>query len=354
MNNKKTFSLNELASLTESQLVGNATHQITNVADLESATSEDASFLANPNYEKAMRQSQAGVIFISPNTPLIEGRNFLVTPNPSRAFQITVEAFLGDNIHQLSSFKGIHPTAVIHPSATIGRDVTIGPHSVIDEGVSIGDRTTICSQCYVGMHVAIGTDCYLHPHITIRERCSLGNRVILQPGVVIGSCGFGYTTNAQGHHTKLNQVGTVIIEDDVEIGANTTIDRSRFKATTIKRGSKIDNLVQIGHGVIVGEHNIIVAQSGIAGSTKTGSHVVIAGQVAIAGHLTIADRTVISGRSGVSKSITTPGGKYGGVPVMPLQEYNRNSVQLRNIGSYIELIKELEQRLALLEHQVKS
>lgn len=345
---KKTFTLEELATFTQSQLIGNPSHPISNVADLESASIEDASFLANPKYEKAMLASKAGVVFVSPDTKLIAERNFLITPDPSRAFQMLVEAFIGEALNLTSGFQDIHPSAVIHETASIGKHVTIGPHAVIEKNARIGNHTTIGAGCYVGLEVSVGEHCYLHPHVTIRERCQIGNRVHVQPGAVIGSCGFGYTTSAQGQHTKLNQVGIVIIEDDVEIGANTTIDRSRFKATKIGRGSKIDNLVQIGHGVIIGEHNIIVAQTGIAGSSKTGNYVVIAGQVAIAGHLTIADKTVLSGRTGVSKSISTPG-TYGGVPAMPMHEYNRNSVYLRNIGEYVAKIKALQKRIEALE-----
>lgn len=341
---KKVFTLAELAGYTKSHLVGDPTHCITNVADLESANVEDASFLANPLYEKAMRSSKAGVIFISPQIPIEDGRNFLVTDDPSRAFQQTIEIFLGDALHQTSGFSDIHPTAVIHDTATLGNNVVIGPHAVIDKDVAIGDNTTIGSGCYIGLATTIGSDCFLHPNVTIRERCKIGNRVILQPGVVIGSCGFGYVTDKRGKHTKLNQIGIVIIEDDVEIGANTTIDRSRFKATIIEHGTKIDNLVQIGHGVIVGKDNIIVAQTGIAGSTKTGKHVVIGGQVAIAGHISIADQVMIAARTGVSKSIREPG-KYGGVPAMPLSDYQRNSVYLRNIESYVEQIKDLQMQI---------
>ena len=189
--------------------------------------------------------------------------------------------------------------------------------------------------------------------MTIRERCRVGDRVILQPGVVIGGCGFGYLTNAQGKHAKLAQVGTVIIEDDVEIGANTTVDRARFKSTRIGKGSKIDNLVQIAHGVQVGTDNIIVAQTGIAGSTELDRNVTIGGQVAIAGHLHIGAGTMIAGRSGVTKSLS-PGGKYGGVPARPIVEHNRNSVHLSNIEEYIERIKQLEKRLEQFEKTGKQ
>lgn len=332
--------------MTDSKLVGNGSHKITNVADLETAGAEDASFLANPQYDKAMRASRAGVVFVSPSDALEPNRNFLINPEPSLAFQMAVDAFFGDVVY--TGFSGIHPSSVIHIDAVLGQNVTIGPKAVIDQGAFIGDNTVISAGCYIGPNTTIGNDTYIHPNVTIRERCKIGNRVIIQPGAVIGSCGFGYTPDAQGRHIKLSQVGIVVLEDDVEIGANATIDRSRIKATTIGRGTKIDNLVQIGHNVIVGNDNIIVAQTGIAGSSKTGNHVIIGGQVAVAGHLSIADKTMIAGKSGVSKSLTESG-KYGGIPVMPIHEYNRNSVFLRNIAAYVAQIKALEKRIQDLE-----
>lgn len=348
----KAFTLAELATLTNSSLVGDADYKISNVADLETATCNDASFLANPIYEKAMLTSLAGVVFIAPSVHLIPSRNFLVSQDPSRAFQMVVEAFFGVEAQIHSGFQGIHPSAVIHETASIGQNVTIGPLAVIDKDVIIGDHTTIGAGCYLGYKVSIGSHTFLHPHVTIRERCQIGNRVTIQPGAVIGSCGFGYTTNEKGQHVKLNQVGIVIIENDVEIGANTTIDRSRFKATIIGQGTKLDNLIQIGHGVVVGRHNIIVAQTGIAGSTETGKYVIIGGQVAIAGHLSIADKTMIAGKSGISKSIKEPGGKYNGIPAIPLKEYNRNTVFLRNIENYVNQIKALQERVKILESKL--
>ena len=356
MKKQKSFTLGELAAYTKSKLIGDGDHVITNVADLDSASSSDASFLAQAQhvrsvqYEKAMLSSKAGVVFISPEITPIDGRNFLVTINPSEAFQKTLEALFGHYFTETSGFTGIHPSAVIHPSATIGKNVSIGPHTVVDRDVVIGDDTVIGAQCYIGYEVVIGSNTHLYPHVSIRERCKIGNRVILQPGIVLGACGFGFLTDEKGKHTKLNQLGNVVIEDDVEIGANTTIDRSRFQSTVVSRGTKIDNLVQLGHGVRIGRDNLIVAQSGIAGSTRTGSNVVIAGQVAVAGHLTIADRTMIAGKSGVSKSIDKSG-KYGGIPVMPIDEYNRNSVYLRNIQKYVKKINELEHQLKSLQEK---
>ncbi|MGZ3633116.1 MAG: UDP-3-O-(3-hydroxymyristoyl)glucosamine N-acyltransferase [Parachlamydiaceae bacterium] len=346
---KKSYTLQELADLTQSTLVGDPHYCITNVESLELATPTDASFLSNPRYEKAMLKSEAGVIFVSalPSVEKTQGRQFLVNGDPSRAFQQTAEAFYGTGA-ELTGFEDIHPTAVIHATATIGKGCAIGPYAVIDKNVVIGEGTMIGAGSYVGPCVKIGDQCLLHPRVTIRENCLIGNRVILQPGAVIGSCGFGYLTDKTGRHTKLNQLGTVILGDDVEIGANTTIDRARFKETEIKRGTKIDNLVQIGHGAVIGEDNMIVAQVGIAGSSKTGRHVTIGGQAALAGHLTVAPQVMIAGRAGVTKSITHSG-IYGGFPARPIHEYNRTSVYLQNIDTHVAKIKALEARLNKLE-----
>ena len=339
---QKSFSLEQLAQLTDSQPFGDLNYTIFGVADLTEARREDASFLANSRYHQAMLKSQAGVIFISPEVAPLDGKNFLIARNPSEAFQKVVDLFF-DDAKEITGFKDIHPTAVIHETCRIGQNVQIGPYVVLDKNVVVENGVQIGSHSYIGPKTLIKEYSLIHPHVTIRERCIIGKRVIIQSGAVIGSCGFGYTTNREGKHIKLNQLGTVTIEDDVEIGANTTIDRSRFKTTLVKRGSKIDNLVQIAHGVRIGEDNIIVAQTGIAGSTETGKHVVMGGQTAIAGHLKIHDNVMLAGRSGVSKSLNKPG-KYNGAPVMPIDQYNRNSVQLRNIDKYIEELKELKKR----------
>lgn len=340
---RKSFTLEDLAKQTHSRLVGDPHQIIHDVADLETATTHDASFLANPRYEKQMTRSEAGVVFVAPSITLIANRNFLVNENPSQAFQIVVEAF-HQEARVLTGFTGIHSSAVIHPTSKIGKNVSIGPHAVIDQHVVIGEHTFIGAGCYIGPHTTLGTHCTIHPRVTIRERCTIGNRVIVQPGAVIGSCGYGYLTDAKGKHTKLNQVGTVSIEDDVEIGANTTIDRARFKSTRIGRGTKLDNLVQIAHGVELGEDNLFAAQTGIAGSTTTGRCVIAGGQVAIAGHIHLTDGVMIAAKSGVSKSLTTPG-KYNGIPVMGLAEYNRMTVYLRNIETFVTQLKELQSKI---------
>lgn len=341
----KKYTLKELASLTESQLVGDPDLVITGVESLESATLEDISFLANLRYKEAMNRSKAGAIFISPAIDRPEERNYLVHEQPSVAFQKTVSLFL-DSPYNQSGFTNIHETAVIHPSVTLGKNLQIGPYVTIDQGANIADNTQILSHVSIGAGVFIGENCLIYPHVTIRERCKLGNRVTIQPGAVIGSCGFGFSTDATGVHTKLAQLGIVEIEDDVEIGANTTIDRARFKKTLIGKGTKIDNLVQIGHNVILGKHNIIVSQTGISGSAKTGRNVVLGGQCGVVGHLEIPDGTMVASRGGISK--TLPPGKYSGAPALPITEYNRQQVHLRKIADYVKRIEQLEKQMQAL------
>lgn len=346
---KSEYSLQELAELTQSKLICRREVRISNVADLESAGPYDASFFKKTEYgqasryEKMMQKSAAGVIFIHPETPLIEDRNFLLNEDPSRAFQTVLELINGST-PELSGFESIHPTAVIHPSAKIGQNVTIGPQTVIDKEVVIGEGSHIGAGCYIGPHTKLGTDCVFHPRVTIREKCVIGNRVVVQPGAVIGSCGFGYTTDKGGQHRKLNQIGNVVIEDDVEIGANTAIDRGRFKSTIIGKGTKIDNLVQIGHGCKLGPHNLIVSQTGLAGSTETGNHVVMGGQCGISGHLKIGNRVILSARTGVDKSLPD-GGTWGGAPAQPMAEHNRTLVFTRKIEKFVQQLKALEKRI---------
>lgn len=343
----KKYTLQQLAEITGSRLVGDPQYLITGVDSLESASAEDASFLANLRYKELLPQCRAGVVCIDPSVDPIAGKNYLVHENPSTTFQSLIELFLVDTYNQ-SGFTGIHETAVIHPSAKIGSQVQIGPYVTIDQGAVIGDRTLLLSHVSIGSGVQIGSDCVLYPHVVIREKCILKNRVIIQPGAVIGSCGFGFASDAKGIHTKLDQLGIVVIEDDAEIGSNTTVDRARFKTTHIGLGSKIDNLVQVGHNVQIGPHNLIVAQTGISGSAKTGRNVILGGQAGIVGHLEIAAGTLISARGGVSKTISKPG-KYAGTPVLPLEQHNRQQVHLRKITEYIKRIEELEKRLESLE-----
>lgn len=340
-----SYTLEELAKHTGASLQGDPEKRIYGVDTLEEASDKDASFLANPRYAQAMKTSKAGVVCIDPKTAFENERNYLISNDPSRTFQTIAE--LLNTARSSSAYSGIHHSAIIDPSACVGRDVIIGPYAVIDRDVVIGDRTVLSAHTFVGTNVAIGTDCHIFPHCTIREGSRIGNRVILQSGCVIGSCGFGYILDEKGCHKKLEQLGIVVLEDDVEIGANSTIDRARFKTTLIRQGTKIDNLVQIAHNVQVGPHNIIAAQTGVAGSAKTGHHVMLGGQVGVLGHVVLDDCVMIATRGGVSKSLKT--GKYRGSPAIPIAEYNRQEVYLRRIEEFTKRIRALEKKLALLE-----
>lgn len=340
-----SYTLQELAEKSSSQLVGDPSSKIEGVNTLSEASETDASFLANSRYREDLKKSRAGVVCVDPETDLIEGKNYLISENPSQSFQIITE--LLQSKKSTSAFSGIHPTAIIDPSVQLGTDITIGPYVVIDRGAKIGNHTVIGAHSFIGCDVKIGQNCRIDPSCTIREGCELENRVILQSGAVIGSCGFGYIPDKKGHHQKLQQLGVVLIEDDVEIGANTTIDRARFKATIIRKGTKIDNLVQIAHNVEIGPHNILAAQTGVAGSAKTGSHVMLGGQVGVLGHVELADFTMVATRGGVSKSL--PSGKYRGSPAIPIAKFSRQEVHVRRLEEYAQKIKALEERIAKLE-----
>jgi UDP-3-O-[3-hydroxymyristoyl] glucosamine N-acyltransferase len=334
-------TLQQLAALLAARFIGDPLYPIDGVNTLEEATESDLSFLANPRYTEAMKRSRAGVICIGTSDPIPEGKNLLVCDDPSTAFQKAARHLLPPPAP--SAFSGIHPTAVIDPSVVLGPNVAVGPYAVIDRGCSIGANTQIGPHVAIYPEVSIGPDCLIHAHCTIRERCQLGARVIVQPGAIVGSCGFGYTQDKQGRHNKLEQLGNVVIDDDVEIGANTTIDRSRFRSTRIRRGTKIDNLVQIAHNVEVGPDNIIAAQAGIAGSSKTGCHVMLGGQVGVAGHLELADRVLVGAQSGVSKSL--PSGKYRGTPAQEFSTYARQEVSLRRLKGSLERLARLEEKI---------
>jgi UDP-3-O-[3-hydroxymyristoyl] glucosamine N-acyltransferase len=344
------FTLKELSARINATVEGDPEYRVTGVADLERAAPADISFFSNIRYHQQMVDSKAGAIIVSPEafakasaiTERPPHRHYLIHEDPSAAFQGVLAAFCSAK-PPLTAFTGIHPTAVIHPTARLGTGVVVCPYAVIDAEVSIGDRTTIGSFVYIGPQSHVGDECMLHPHVVLREGCVLGNRVVIQPGAIVGSCGYGYLTDANGNHRKLDQLGNVVLGDDVEIGANTTIDRARFQSTRIQEGTKVDNLVQIAHNVEIGKHSLIVAQVGIAGSAKLGDGVVLGGQVAVNGHIQIGSGVHVTACSGVSKSLLTPG-DYGGVPVQPLAEYNRNAVYLRRVGELFARVKALESR----------
>jgi UDP-3-O-[3-hydroxymyristoyl] glucosamine N-acyltransferase len=347
MEQKKMTTLKKLADITSCKLKIAFDVEIYGVNTLKEASNNEASFLANPKYVDILCKSKAGLICIDTKTKFLENQNYLISEDPSKAFQKIANYFL--NKKQSTGFEGVHKSAVIHESAKIAKNVTILPNTVIDANVFIDENSYIGANVYIGANTKIGKNCRIHSNVSIREDCIVHNRVILQNSCVIGSCGFGYIPNKKGEYEKLMQLGNVIIEDDVEIGANTCIDRARFKSTIIKKGTKIDNLVQIAHNVEIGDNSAIAAQSGIAGSTIVGKNVVMGGQVGITGHVKIDDQTMLATRSGVSKNLRK--GKYRGAPAIDIKEYGLQYITYKNLH---KILTKLQVQIQSLEEKLKK
>jgi len=345
-------TLQELCDLVGGTLVGDPSYVIEGVEEIACAQKQHITFLENARYQKFLSSCQAGAIILHPALlPKTDQLcHYLVHEHPSSVFQKMIEIFLKEPV---SGFTGIHPTAVIHSTAVLDPSVTVGPYVVIDAHVKVGAHTSLAARVYLGPEVQVGENCCLHPGVVIEAGSCLGHRVVIQAGAVIGSDGFGYYTDKQGKHHALKQLGHVVIEDDVEIGANTTVDRARFKNTRIGRGTKVDNLVQIGHQVELGEDNLIVAQAGIAGSTKTGRHVVMGGQVGVAGHITLADGVILTARCAVSKSLDQAGTYYG-APAQEESEFKKHFFALRKMGRMMERFQKLEKHFAHLLEDVEE
>lgn len=336
------LTLSELARQVDGDIVrGEPSFSIEGIAALDEAGPSELSFLGNERYRQQFLETRAGVVFVPPGvTAGPESAALISVENPSLAFGVAVKHFTA--AHARVFEPGIHPRAIIDESVDYEPDkVRVHAGAVVMAGAVIGDGTEIGPNVVVGENVRIGSDCLLHALVSIRERCVLGDRVIVQPGAVIGSDGFGYET-VEGRHMKMDQIGIVVLEDDVEIGANTTIDRARFGRTVIGAGSKIDNLVQIAHNVQIGEHNLIVSQSGVAGSSKTGKYVVMAAQAGVAGHLTIGDQAMFAARTGATSDLE--GGKtYGGYPAQSNMDEQRQKAALRKLPDLIKRVKRLEE-----------
>jgi len=321
---------------------------ISGVDDLKHAKKHDLSFYANSAFKADFISSHAGVICTDNDLTPEKNCNYLISKNPSETFQKAVELICHDS--SPSGFNGIHPTSVVHHTAKIGKNVSIGPHAVIDREVTIGDNTIISPHVSIGPETVIGQDCYIHPNVVIREGCALHNRVILQPGVVIGGCGYGYTQNEKNESLKIRHLGGVILEDDVEIGANSTVDQGRFKPTHLCKGVKVDNLVMLAHNTKIEENSLVIAQAGIAGSTTIGKNCVIAAQTGITGHIKVVDESVIAAKSGVTKSILKPGFYSSTIPVLSIQEHRKRLAHLNRLENYVKQLKLLKKRVDELEN----
>lgn len=314
---------------------------IEGVASLAEAGPTDLAFYADPRYLRALKRTKAAAVLVPENfSEEIPVRKIHV-PEPSALLAKILQVFLPSPIEWP---REVHPASTVSPSAILGNDVCIQAGAVVEAGARIGDRCVIGANSYIGHNASVGADCFLHPCTVVGERCILGNRVILHAGVVIGSDGFGYEFR-DGKQQKIPQAGIVQVDDDVEIGANTTVDRARFGKTHIMEGAKIDNLVQIGHNVVVGPHSILCSQVGISGSTRLGAFVTLAGKVGVSGHIEIGERAVVGALSGVAQNVP-PGMICAGRPPLPMNEYKRNLFQLRNIAKLYERVAKLEKQSA--------
>jgi UDP-3-O-[3-hydroxymyristoyl] glucosamine N-acyltransferase len=336
-----TFSLNELAGHVGARVVGDGTRKVSGIRTLDEAGPEHLSFYHNRRYLDAALGSRAGALLVADAEPFA-GRELLVCAEPYVALAKLLSLF-----HPPEPVRpGVHPTVVMSRTARVAATAMIGAYAVVGERVSIGARAVVGPGCVLGDDVVVGDEAVLHPGVVIESGCRVGVRCVLHAGVVIGSDGFGFATSG-GVHIKVPQVGTVVIEDDVELGANVCVDRATIGETRIGRGTKVDNLVQVGHNVKVGEHSLLVAQSGISGSTRLGHHVVMAGQSGAVGHLTLGDGTVVTAKAGVTED-TRPGSMVSGFPARPHREWLKamaNLFQLEGLRRRLSALEEAVRRL---------
>lgn len=337
----------EIADYLGGRVLGNADELISGVNSIQEAENGQITFVSNSKYIPLARTTRASAIIAPDDLELDVDAVVIVCSNPSYAFSQALSLFVGKDI---APQVGIHPTAVISDHAELAADVSVGPHVVIEAGVKISQGTRLHAGCFVGQKSSIGKDCEIFPNVSILAGTLIANRVRIHSGTVIGSDGFGYEF-IDGEHKKIPQIGIVQIEDDVEIGANVSIDRARFNKTFIGRGTKIDNLVQIAHNVHIGEDCIIIAQVGISGSVVVEKNVIIAGQSGVAGHLTIGAGSIVAGQSGVSKSIP-PGTKVWGYPAKEHHAAKRIHAKLQALPEYVKIINELKKDIIELKKRV--
>lgn len=337
------LTLSELARLVDGDIVrGELDLLVDGIASLDEAGASELSFLGNEKYRAQYLVTRAGAVIVPRGVEEgPDGCALIAAENPSFAFGLAVKHFVASVARTFT--PGIHPRAVVDEAVRLDpAKVRVHAGAVIMAGAEIGEGTEIGPNCVIGEDVRIGRDCLLYANATVRERCTLGDRVILQPGAVIGSDGYGYEL-VEGRHVKVDQVGIVEIQNDVEIGANTTIDRARFGRTVIGEGTKIDNLVQIAHNVQIGKHCLLVSQVGIAGSARTGDYVVVAAQAGVGGHVNIGTKSILAARAGATADLE--GGKtYSGHPARPHMEEQRSRALLRQLPKLAERVKALEKK----------
>ncbi|MBI3271553.1 MAG: UDP-3-O-(3-hydroxymyristoyl)glucosamine N-acyltransferase [Planctomycetes bacterium] len=338
------LALDELAARIGARLEGDPTVTVRGVAPIELATPSDLVLAENEERVREALRSPAAALLVGEKAAS-GPRPLLRCGVPRAAFGRALALFHPERRPE----PGVHPTAVVGAGVELGRDVAIGPHAVLGAGCRVGDRTWVGPNCVIGDGSRLGADCRLHPNVTVYERVSLGDRVILHAGCVLGADGYGYAFEA-GRHVKIPQVGRVEIGDDVEIGANTTIDRATLGTTRIGRGTKIDNLVQVAHNVEVGEGCLLVAQAGISGSSRLGNFVTLAGQVGIGDHVRIEDGAIVAGQAGVASGKRLGAGQLvWGTPARPLADIKRREGALARLPRVLEQVRDLVRRVKRLE-----
>ncbi len=343
-----SLKVKEIARLVSGKIVGDENAIINSVAKIDEAKSGDLSFIYLPAYEKYEQTTKASVLLVKPDLKKTRSDiTYIEVEFPEKAFFAILRQYFSPDF----PLTGIDNSAYIHPEANLGSNVAIGKNVVVSKGCKIGNNTKVFHNTVLYENVEIGNDCLIFSNISIRENCKIGNRVIIHSGTVIGSDGFGFNPDENGVYQKIPQIGNVIIEDDVELGANVSVDRAALGSTVIKRGAKIDNLVQIAHNVVIGEDTVISSQAGISGSTKIGNRVIIAGQVGIVGHIEICDNVVLMAQSGISKSIKKPG-YYFGYPAKELKTSQKLEAHIRSLPDYAERIKALEKEIEQLKSKL--
>jgi len=347
------MKLREVAAMLNAEVEGSDEGEIRDVAKIEEAREGEIAFVANPKYQKFLETTHASAVIVAKDLKVGDGvkPTLLRVKDPYLAFLRMLQHFHppADPLP-----PGIHPTAVIAPSAVLGADVRIGANVVIGDRARVGDGTMLLHNTVIGEQVTIGSNTILYPNVTVYAGCRIGSRVIIHSGTVIGSDGFGFAAQPDGTYEKIPQMGIVVIEDDVEIGANCAVDRATLGETPIKRGVKLDNLIQVAHNVVIGENTVSAAQAGISGSTKIGKNCMIGGQVGFTGHLEIADGTKIGAQSGVHRSIHKPGGTYFGYPAVPQREAFRIQGAITQLPDLLNTIRELQKKVELLEAALKQ
>jgi UDP-3-O-[3-hydroxymyristoyl] glucosamine N-acyltransferase len=329
--------LRELASRLGCALRGDGAVDVQRVAGIEEAGPGDLTFVANRKYASCLPTTRASAVIVSPD--LEASLPSLLSDNPYLTFARALAL-----LHpQPAPPPGVHPTAVVDQSAVLGADVHVGPLAVIGRGVRVGARTVIHPHVVLYEGVEIGQDCLLHSGVQVRERCRLGDRVIVQNGVVVGGDGFGFAKDAEGRYHKILQVGVAVIEDDVEIGALSAVDRAALSETRVGRGTKIDNLVQVGHSVTIGHDTVVAGQVGIAGSTHIGNRVTLAGQVGLVGHITVGDGAIVTAQSGIPGSLA-PGAIASGSPAIDNRTWLKAIAVFAKLPELLRRVRALEQR----------